>query len=1455
MGCTLSPDKAKLLLNSIVAAIMLSARGVKCWGWGDAAQEDTWKQISQVAFADDWCGSFTSAAEARYAWALWKAWEPITGSQLGVQKLKKTVLSGVDWDGSGKAIALPDLELEMADGTKVPFMPPWEAYKHLGLWRRADGDEGTAWHQLKKHFNVALAKLRKFSAKQFSMDEFVLVSDAYLGGLGEYYLRTLYIPKEELDKVEAAWRRIYNSKCDRMRSSPRTQLYGSGAAGRGRRHLWETQMTALFDSMTTAMSDTHESAQSMAARSAVARAAAEWGCVGDPLKWQYSHLLDAMEKHLKESSTRDLGLAWWVVVGRLNGAAGEEKGKSCKGELRAWEALQRGDPLRADASHFRAPKTDMLFEPVETGGLGVPVEGVLIRSGCIAVEDMCGAGEGGELGWLPVYGEGGGETALEVHESLEGTREVEEAWGRVTAWLERAGIEPKAGRQRRKSAMELGRRGNDWRKDEDLEAATAKMEAATREVVAELANGAMTRTVEEWRHVWREAAGAEISKEPVAWDNGSADATELARGARVIWDLDSGISASGGQAGWMQRADVDEQGHLADWRESMTRFQRSLYVDAKAFLCWELRRWRGASEKECRVTPEAAESSLPPALRIMVEARWRLEEAAGAEGYDVVDAPIEKGEEGKKFLNARCVRQEFIWLSRYQAQYNLEAVITVDASYITMTDPATGASWKVGARAAAWHDGTSADAQIVEDEGCDNYLGELAAQLDALTAEEPGRRIMIVFDATSPVRAMQRFREAGARMRQRCHVGSWLQHFDRLTRRQELVVFKWQTSHVGSVVNEWADVLAGQSALQGEWRAVPRGPVTYEDFHWTAAKKGGNHAWAARAASNAVSGWLDSAVEESVLRKKDRTRLAALPGKLKKWSDRIAGARAQVGDKRVRRELGRRCTDGDVACPFGCVEHEPIPGRYGPVGRPRPFTWLHAQCYCCGATEVVEARDKWDGTLDKVSQLTEGDHEQVEAARDLLMTFEDRDSDLAKRQVRLLQELLGDNIFAGASQQKKKEKGTGEAANRGKAGKREVKKALWEAVVAGLEVQEATVRATKALTSRIKTLVYGRGRKAKILTAWRQVVVRRGPARATVLARIEVARAVAFQAAEDCGGVRRWVGPEGELREEDITEEEMRRRAAASAASLRASAGTMLATRPVAMWWIKVWMVRWKMLAGGMRTCRRKAQGLGIRRVLRDWMRNAGIHRRILRAARTDVASRTTAEVARVTGDATGLQWLVPWSVGGMGGHRNQEGGVWEAVPLWNEMRTAWRAWTLMGGNEAMSAEEGKERGVQETRRAATLVAHLRQKGRAIPAAIAALSNARMRLGRCVSVERRHLFNYEVANGLRPDGRQRWAVDTLLEWRGSGVTREALVRWLGFDPVTGEEWADNWRPITSLTSDLRAEGRVRKRRSQAEIEEAERVQREESRQGEKRSRRVAGEGVEYELDLDLRGML
>ena len=47
-----------------------------------------------------------------------------------------------------------------------------------------------------------------------------------------------------------------------------------------------------------------------------------------------------------------------------------------------------------------------------------------------------------------------------------------------------------------------------------------------------------------------------------------------------------------------------------------------------------------------------------------------------------------------------------------------------------------------------------------EPEGNDNYLAEMAAMMDSLAAEEEGGRIVVVFDATSPVHAMIRFRHA-----------------------------------------------------------------------------------------------------------------------------------------------------------------------------------------------------------------------------------------------------------------------------------------------------------------------------------------------------------------------------------------------------------------------------------------------------------------------------------------------------------------------------------------------------------------------------------------------------------------------------------------------------------------------------------------------------------------------
>ena len=54
MGCVLSPDKAKVWVNSIIVAIHASVKGVKMYGWGDEESAETWREAKQARYGDDW---------------------------------------------------------------------------------------------------------------------------------------------------------------------------------------------------------------------------------------------------------------------------------------------------------------------------------------------------------------------------------------------------------------------------------------------------------------------------------------------------------------------------------------------------------------------------------------------------------------------------------------------------------------------------------------------------------------------------------------------------------------------------------------------------------------------------------------------------------------------------------------------------------------------------------------------------------------------------------------------------------------------------------------------------------------------------------------------------------------------------------------------------------------------------------------------------------------------------------------------------------------------------------------------------------------------------------------------------------------------------------------------------------------------------------------------------------
>jgi hypothetical protein len=171
-----------------------------------------------------------------------------------------------------------------------------------------------------------------------------------------------------------------------------------------------------------------------------------------------------------------------------------------------------------------------------------------------------------------------------------------------------------------------------------------------------------------------------------------------------------------------------------------------------------------------------------------------------------------------------------------------------------------------------------------------------------------------------------------------------------VVRRQEVVIVWWQTSHVGSPVNEWADVLADEYK-SADVVAVPRGPVEFASWQWTGAPRS-TFAWARERASKVQLQWYASFAEETPIRKGNELKLRSVPPQVGLWAERVLTARVFAGDPRMRRELGEWCRDEDVACPHGCCSDK------GPV----VLTWWHA-AFCCKCEEAVARRDAWQAEV------------------------------------------------------------------------------------------------------------------------------------------------------------------------------------------------------------------------------------------------------------------------------------------------------------------------------------------------------------------------------------------------------------------------------------------------------------------------------------------------------------
>ena len=288
--------------------------------------------------------------------------------------------------------------------------------------------------------------------------------------------------------------------------------------------------------------------------------------------------------------------------------------------------------------------------------------------------------------------------------------------------------------------------------------------------------------------------------------------------------------------------------------------------------------------------------------------------------------------------------------------------------------------------------------------------------------------------------------------------------------------------------------------------------------------------------------------------------------------------------------------------------------------------------------------------------------------------------------------------------------------------------------------------------------------------AWRAAVVRRGPARVAAVARVaNDARAARLALVGDPGWRHSLVAFVGGTRE-------LTCRSAEAYGELSELGRLSAVSRRIATgWYMRWWFARWASI---------RRAGAGI------WVRDSTDGLVALASAAAGVGVVSSVWEAGIGGlaGARGVEWRSQDDDYGIA--RVDAGAAW---------RRAWKQWAMAGGWAAMAAERSRRASAMDLTRDVAR-ARLARGTLSVKSFLPLVA---------MEVRRRVWHNAAIAEGLEADGRGRWAVDDVLAWRGVSRdqggrdTREALVRWLGFNRITGEPWADQWIPRRLLTPDLR----------------------------------------------------
>ena len=1057
-----------------------------------------------------------------------------------MQLKKKTVLTSVGYDSCGKQINLPNPQLRLRGGECVPYLDKDVAYKHLGQSTCASASSSAAWKAFLHKCKAAIARLRQIKRGAVSSREFHMIGDSLLGGLAGFYLQTLYISFEQAEIIERMYRKAYNMTFLRDSSSPIALLYESTLASRsghrGRVHTWTVGLAALHTCVNKAMSDVHDTPQRAACRSMVALAAERLGCREDLNFWSVRHLPGPLEDHLRSVECKYLGDAWWLAEALFDKVEDRWVKDDNTGYKKActfgrWQfavPLPRDDPISPWNSSFIEPESPQLFRPVRMGGLGLPFEPILAEAGIVACGHLCcpASNESCEVGRWAL-------TAVEVvsrHRRLHDGNKARLAVERVLAVARNRNWPPSKPTSSEPIDAGWSLRDLTWAPPPP-HAADVEAQVAAAKFVDPLRLSAMRDRLRddagrepldparlsrgEYAEEMGRCFGDRQLVAPRAWHNGARD-IEVEAGAVHITsctEKDGRLHRVGGEANFLAGKGVGgpeaigHDGFFAGWEDEAERLMALFSFDEEGF----------SVAGGARLSLDDA-AELPPLLQLEVVARLELG-----------DVPIFERDDGIKRLsthvNLEVQRMEHERFCLWQARMRITAAYTLDASRVNLVNkegfPVFDEFGRQKVRtgmAAGRHDGSHLGGIMDELEGDCNYLGELGAHLIA-SAQEPSHdvRVAYIFDATSPINAEERF----SKLHDRSKCGYYGSHLLDTCRQQvsthAVALRLWQTSHVGSPVNEWADHLASLYNTDSTSRFVlPRAVPSFFSMRPSRPVRSWNN-WDRERAGRVVGGRLLDRVVDTVLFTEGCIVIGEFEASLEQALEGVCANRGFVADCKKKHSPAAWKFLESRGCAFGC-SHVVDSGQH-PRNRVASLgTWSHYLFFCRGES-MVDCRAAWHTELRASHRLVDiaGHHGQFVSLMQLL------DKSPAMRDLIGCDDLVADTdsrrdrckelrAFAGGVID-----GTGDAiADRSAV----VRAASRRIVSRGAELFRCARREEAALARDMSEVSKCASLCGKIILGWRKVVSLSGPRRISGLAalrrgRIAVLRSIAVDRSLD----------------------------------------------------------------------------------------------------------------------------------------------------------------------------------------------------------------------------------------------------------------------------------------------------------------------------------------------------